>query len=79
MRPQAAAPVKEVLGKRATTSLGIMLLPSRIPRRSLPLVIEFHGDPAAAEWSVRQRSRNAAVLAVQLGVNSDFYSKPFEE
>jgi hypothetical protein len=28
---------------------------------------------------VRQRSRIAAVLAIQLGVNSDFYSKPFEE
>ena len=73
-RPHPRVEEAAVSGRRVPLSTGSLLLPEK-PRKVMPLVIHFHGEPWLAEWSVRQRSKNAAVIALHLGGGSGVYTE----
>ena len=66
-------------GRRVKLEMGTLFIPARLEhRRELPLVVHFHGGAWVPEVAAAQYGR-AAVLAVQLGVGSSVYGKPFQD
>jgi len=70
----------ETGGTRAKLSLGALLvLPGGESRRTIPLVVHFHGESWLPELSVHRLRRPAAVLSAHLGVGSAVYTAPFSD
>ena len=65
-----------VPGQRWDLSIGRLLLANRLQRKkTVPLIIHFHGDA----WLAEQSTSRHAVLAVELGAGSSRYAAPFIE
>lgn len=61
-----------------TLSLGTLYTPPSGNRsEKVPLVIHFHGDSRMPELAARQSRHPVAVLAIELGLTSDDYARPF--
>jgi hypothetical protein len=74
-QPEAPPP-----GRREKLSIGTLYLPEESKnRKTVPLLIHFHGSTWLPEQSVHKQNRRAAVLTVQLGAGSGVYAKPFQE
>jgi len=71
-RTHQRVPQAQPSGERYPLSLGSLFLAG--PRRgAIPIVVHFHGDPWLAETSALRRSRQVAVLAVNLGSSPEFW------
>lgn len=67
-------------GRREKLTIGTLFIPGESKnRKTVPLLVHFHGSSWLPEQSAHKQNPRAAVLTVQLGAGSAAYAKPFQE
>ena len=78
-RPHPRLADSEPPGRRDKLELGTLFIPAKLARkRTLPLLVHFHGDTWLPEVAATRYGR-AAVISIQIGAGSGVYARAFED